>query len=353
MEFKIEKKVLSKIEKVYSIATYYTDNPDGSPTILAASETEGCMQLFCPPKYEPITIAKEPGGFISISPFIFEEKPFCFVASNFKPGFNAANCELFIYPLDQGEMPAPISQFSLSYTHRTGFFEMGGEPYIIASRLCTQKVDKDDWAHPGTLEIAPLKAAMNGDWKFTPIKENLLRNHGLELTQIRNSQGEGFLVSSASGLLFAELPDQVTTDWNFETISDQEHSDAWAYDLNENGTADIFSISPFHGNQLSMYRKKGEGWQEHPIDSDLEFGHIVWAGNFLGEKMIFAGSRRGPRELRLYSTEGFPESSIEYQVIEKDIGVAQMKVHQVDENEIHLIVSAHAKDLVILYKITK
>jgi hypothetical protein len=103
---------------------------------------------------------------------------------------------------------------------------------------------------------------------------------------------------------------------------------------------------------LSLHKRTPGGWQRRVIHDDLEFGHIVWAGELLGGPALLAGSRRGRRELRLYrpSHDGFVD--LDYQVLDTEIGPSQIAVVPHDRNRATLYVAAHGLNEVRLYELS-
>ncbi len=345
---KIRKRLLGHIEKVYSLALITNPNGTGLPTFAAGSEADGELLLFKPPKYEPLTIARKPGGFISLFPFYKNGQTFLLASTDFKPGFNAENCRILKYPLDRGECPEPAVVSALPYTHRIAVATVGGKFCLLASTLCSSKSFKGDWSHPGGVHFSVIPDDPNQPWTFRQIAGNLSKNHGMDFARLQTETSGGFLLSATEGLFYLCIPNDATEPWPMDRIATGEYSDAFAYDWNRFGSSDIFTISPFHGNVLSMFTRFKNGWDKVTIDDGLEFGHVIWAGDLLGKPGLLVGERGGSKELRLYRSG---PSGFHSETIDEGIGPAQMLVLNDRQDFAQLVVSAHARDEVLLYNI--
>jgi len=349
---KVNKRILATVPKVYSICKVPASSSGGEPSFLAASETNGPALFFKPPVYKPQAIAEEPGGFISLWSFEVDGRPYVVASTQFKPGFDAANCDIRVYPLDQGERPEPVKIFPLPYTHRVAVIEIGGERVFVASTLCAKKDSREDWSHPGGIFAARIPAPLDAEWKITPVFEGLNKNHGMDLAQIDPSGRRGFLISAMEGCFFLTIPRTPSESWGIEQIDSEETSDAYAFDWDGDGHPQVFAIQPFHGNRVSVFRKQDEKWTKSVLTDEIEFGHVLWAGPLLDRRAVIVGCRGGSRDLAVYWKTGPGDEDCEREVIDRDIGPAQMAVHHDGDREF-LVVSGHGVDSVILYELNR
>jgi hypothetical protein len=79
----------------------------------------------------------------------------------------------------------------------------------------------------------------------------------------------------------------------------------------------------------------------------------VWAGNFLGQPGLLAGSRRERRELRLYRPTADAGVDPQYQVIDEGIGPSQINVVTHGATAATLYVAAHGQNEVRVYELTR
>lgn len=350
---RVKKRTLTEMERVYSLSKVPSHSRGGGPAFLAGSEAgEGALLYFEPPDYKPRTIADQPGGFISLANFSREGRRYAIASTQFRPGFDAAKCEIWVWPLDPTRDPSPLKKFAMPYAHRVALTDVGGDLVFLASTLCAKKDDKEDWTHPGGVYAAVVPDPLDAEWEFVPCLEGLNKNHGLDFAQIEPNGNSGFLVSAMEGCSFMEIPKRIGDPWAVTVIDTEETSDAFAFDWDGTGTPQIFTIQPFHGNRVHIHRRKGEAWDKTLLTDEIEFGHILWAGTLLGRRALVVGWRRGARDLVVYWKNGPEPDDYDREIIDKEIGPAQMIVHHDGDREF-LIVSGHGAASVLLYELTK
>ena len=162
----------------------------------------------------------------------------------------------------------------------------------------------------------------------------------------------GFLLSAMAGLLYLRIPNAGDGDWPVEQIAEGEHSDAFAYDWDKSGAPSIFTLSPFHGNVLSVYRRSVGGWQATVIDDDIEMGRIVWAGELLGGPGLIAGGREVQKELRIYRPVAGRPWQFARTVLDEGVGPTQMAVLDHGDGSARLIVAGHGRNEVLMYDLS-
>ncbi len=345
---KITHQTLAKLERGYSIALL-PSTVGQPPSFLAGSEGEDRLLLFDAPDFRSKVIAREPGGYISICPFIHSDSRHVLAANMFKPGFNGAQASIRLYPLDGPECPSSTLVANLPFTHRITLVSHQGRRFLLASTLCAAKAHKDDWSRPGGIHFAEVPPDPTQPWPIRQVVRGLNKNHGMDYAEIGRDRRPGYLLSAMEGLFFMPLPKNPDGEWPLEPISTEENSDAIAFDWDGDGLPEVFSISPFHGHRLSLHRQTAAGWQRELIHDDLSFGHIVWAGDLLGGPALLAGSRRDRRELRLYRPDARGGIARDYRVIAEGIGPTQLNVVTMGPRRALLYVAAHGVDEVRLY----
>lgn len=362
----ITKRTLAKLPRCYSIAVVPGTEVDGLPSFLAGSEGDHELLYFESPDFHPRVIAREPGGYISLAPMEHGGRRYVIAATKFKPGFDAASADIRVYPLDCGEMPACAVVADLPYTHRVALLRQGAKKYLLASTLCAAKAAKEDWSQPGGVLMAAVPETFSIDgavgkterWPMRFVFPGMNKNHGLDFATLGAGAEarDGCLVSAMEGLFFIRTLEDASGEksWEGECIQDGECSDAFACDWDGDGEPEVFSISPFHGNELAMHKRRraggGGAWERMLIHDDLAFGHIVWAGDFLGRPGLLAGSRRERRELRLYCPAADGGVDRNYAVIDEGIGPSQIAVVNCGGQRMALYVAAHGQDEVRIYE---
>ncbi len=349
---KVVSRAVARMDLPYSITPVPALATDGMPAIAVGSEGEGPLVLLRPPEYHPETVAEAPGGFISLRPIRWGGRPFLVASTGFKPVFQAANCSLKAYALD-GAFPCVSEEIGpLPYTHRLGLAEVGGKTCLLASTLCGGKRFQDDWSSPGSVRLAVLPATPDtgaAGWKFRPICAGLSKNHGMDPAVLMNGK-PGFLLSAHEGLFFLSLPRDPSGAWERETLATGEYSDAIAGRWDESNETTVFSLSPFHGNVLSIHRHTPRGWTRETIDDSIGFGHVVWAGIFLGRPGILVGARAGRKELTLYRPAA--GGVFMKETIDEGAGPSQIAVVDRGRSEAVIFACAHARGEVVCYTIS-
>lgn len=348
---KISRRTLTKLERCYSIALLPGTERGRLSAFLCGSESDDSLLLFEPPGFQPRVIAKSPGGFISVWPLERDGRRYAIVSTLFKPGFDAARTVIRLYPLEAGECPPSTVIADLPYTHRVTVLPHGGRDYVLASTLCAAKANKEDWSQPGGIWLLEPPANISQPWPKRQIVPGLNKNHGLDFARLGRERRPGYFLSAMEGLFFLPIPSDATAAWPVELIDGQETSDAFAFDWDDDGEPEIFSISPFHGHVLAQHKKTISGWEKRVIHEDLAFGHIVWAGNFLGRPGLLAGSRRERRELRLYRRAADGSVDRNYALIDEGIGPSQISVVTHGADAATLYVAAHGVNEVRVYEI--
>jgi hypothetical protein len=349
---KITKRTLASLERVYSIAVVPNSQVNGWPAFLAGSEGDDPLLYFEPDQYKPVEIAAKPGGFISLWVFNQNEKNYAVAATDFKPGFKAENCEIIVYPLEESQRGQAFEVGRLPYTHRVAVLDLDGCKCFLGSTLCAAKDYKYDWTQPGGIHLARIPEQPETPWQFEQIVPGLNKNHGMDFAQIDKTERPGFLLSAMEGLFFMKIPATIDGQWQVETIAQGEHSDAFAYDWDGVGSAQIFTISPFHGNKVSILRSGKSRWSSTVITEDLSMGHVLWAGNLLGKPGLLVAGRDGNKELRLYRKDGPQGKEFSYEILDEGIGPTQIAVVDRGKDSAGLIVAAHGVNEVRTYDLT-
>ena len=350
---KVTKRTLASVEKVYSIGVVSSIKADGWPAFAAGSEGDGPLLLFEPPEYKAVEIADKPGGFMSVWAFERNGSNYAAASTDFKPGFKAENCRIIVYRLDGPSRGECFEVGKLPFTHRVAVLDVGEQKCFLGSTLCSGKAFKQDWTQPGGIHLAIIPDKIDSKWEFRQIVSGLSKNHGMDFAQLRKTERGGFLLSAMEGLFFMKIPDSADGRWEAETIAAGEHSDAFAYDWDGTGSAQIFAISPFHGNRLTIYRREPTGWMGTVISDDISMGHVCWAGNLLGEPGLLAGGRDGRKELRLYRKSGPQGRGFSCEIIDEGIGPTQIAVVDRGRDSAGLITAAHGVNEVRIYSLSR
>ena len=373
----IHKSKLADLDMGYAIAGF---NLHGKTHVLAAPEGKGPFLLFSPPDWKPTVLSDGPGGVMSIVEVPGHESTFAAIAGCY-PVYRFEEGGLYVVrpgaPEEQPEAkPAKPNHgmrgsgkdkngaaaraywtvkkgLDIPFGHRLETLAIGGQSYIVAATIAAEKSGKDDWSRPGTVYAIRVPDDLDGTWEATPIIEGITRNHGLHRAAMDNR--DILFVSGTQGLIALTVPSKEGAAWERQTILPREVSEVYAADLDEDGQNELVTIEPFHGNQLSVYKRSGDridGSWHRLFEADLSFGHGLWAGTLAGEPAVMAGSRSGDMDLSLFSIQSLVPFVAQRSVLEHAAGPTPLFV--VNEESQDLVFSVNqAMSEVALYRISR
>lgn len=202
--------------------------------------------------------------------------------------------------------------------HRFDLLERGGVRYLIA---CTIKSDyeyKDDWRFPGKVWAAVLPDDLIDrpeDFRLEArvIAEGLTKNHGY------SRHGCSGIVTAEEGVFRFTPPETPAGEWTCEKLLDQPTSDALLLDFDGDGAEELLTLSPFHGDTLTVFKRMPDGWQPvFTYEKKIEFAHAICAAVFGGRLMAIVGHRKGDRDLLAIRYDG----GYRVELLDHDVGPA-------------------------------
>lgn len=202
--------------------------------------------------------------------------------------------------------------------HRFDLLERGGVRYLIA---CTIKSDyeyKDDWRFPGKVWAAVLPDDLTDrpeDFRLEArvIAEGLTKNHGY------SRHGCSGIVTAEEGVFRFTPPETPAGEWTCEKLLDQPTSDALLLDFDGDGAEELLTLSPFHGDTLTVFKRMPDGWQPvFTYEKKIEFAHAICAAVFGGRPMAIVGHRKGDRDLLAIRYDG----GYRVELLDHDVGPA-------------------------------
>ncbi len=334
---KLEKKVLMKVEQVYTANAFRIGN---DTFVAAGSETTPQVFLYNLNTGSSELVADCPGGVMSFVPLPGNPDMFFSIMGLFPP-FVGADAGLFMHcRTDNGWKT--VKQMPLPFAHRCDILEAGGRNWVFAASVSRFKENPADWSCKG--EVYVIGFDDNGAPKAPQLLYNsLTRNHGMLKCLI---DGENVMcVSGAEGIFGFTL--SVDGKWKKDKLFDREVSEFGFVDLDGDGQDELVTIEPFHGNTLNIYKKHGDAWNPLFTDS-LSFGHGLSCGMFRGEPIVAVGNRRGTFTLDVFTAKDPANGLFERHQIEQDAGPTQTLVF--NSNGVDYILSANQKqNEVVLY----
>lgn len=342
----VKKQILAKLDRVYAVSPIQIN---GRTYFLAATEERGKCLIFSPPYWKVSVVWDGPGGCMSLVPVPGREKTFVAI-QKFFPIFQSEHADI-VY-VKGGEVitePWHVTRvLDLPFVHRIEIMQVGQVPFLVAGTLCGGKVFQDDWSQPGAVYAGAIADDASDKWFLEPILEGISKNHGMHVTII--DEKLVVMVSGKEGLFMLRVPEKPGSQWQYEQLLEREVSDVYSYDIDGDGVPEIVTIEPFHGNRLVVYRRMLKEWQ--PVfETSIDFGHVVWAGEILGETAVLGGCRGRSKELFLLRPKGSDLRTMSREILDSDVGPTHIAV--VHKQNCDLIVSAnHGSDEVALYELT-
>lgn len=329
----MEKKVLAELEKCYSIAPLQYQ---GEPHILVAAEKQDRCILFDARGNEKATVWEGPGGVMTMVQVPGTDGQFLATHKFYSPN-DSKEAKIVIATPDGGGKWEIRTLAELPFVHRFDILESNGRHYLIACTLKSGHEYKDDWSQPGKVYAAMLPEDLSGYDSEHPlelqvIKDEMLKNHGYY--KVKEDNTESSLICSANGVFRFYPPKEENGEWSITQLLDTPASDATMIDLDQDGEMEMVVLSPFHGDEIQIYKKTEEGYQavyEYP--EKAEFLHAIWSGNLDGIPSVVIGHRKGARRL-LQFTWNTEKKKYIFKTLDDDCGPANAFGYSLDGKDI-------------------
>ncbi len=338
---KYEKKVIKNLNKCYSVAPIVCG---GETRIAVASEKQSPCYLFDLNGTYIESVWEEPGGVMSMVQLNDEDERFLAVERFYS--FNDAEDAGIIYCKRTSEGWKRNQVASIPYVHRFDVLERGGQRYLIACTVKSGQNYPDDWSFPGKISGAVISGDLadyhkENQLKLDVIMEGLTKNHGYYRLDKSSA-----LVSAEEGVFHVSAPANAESTWEIMQLLDIPASDAALIDFDGNGNGELVVITPFHGDQIEIYRHDGKSFckvYEHP--EKLPFLHAIYAFNRNGRQSVLLGNREGRRDLFVLYKE-----NDQYCVEEIDSGCGPANVYSFSRPNGEVIFAANREtDEIAMY----
>ena len=227
IRMKAEKKVIGKLNKCYALGMFAYD---GKPHIVCAAEKQDPCYAFDLDGEKTDTLWEGPGGVMTVlqAP---GDKPVLLATQKFYSPNDSAEAKIVYYTKEDGGWKCSVL-CDLPFVHRFGIVEKNGRNWLIACTLKSAHAFKNDWTCPGRIWAAELP-------------EDILQydaDHQLKLEPLVSAEDGG--------------------EWNCECILEEPASDVLYLDFDGDGERELFVLSPFHGDTVSVYKKKNGSFEK-------------------------------------------------------------------------------------------
>ena len=344
---KVEKKVISNLTKCYSIAPLHYNANDYF--LVAAEKVDRCL-LFDLDGNEVDTVWSEPGGVMSMVQVPGTNGQFLATHKFYSPNDSKEAKIVIVTPIEKGHWEVR-TLVELPHVHRFDIVERNGVHYLIACALKSGHEYKEDWSMPGKVYAAILPDDLsqfneNNQLPLTVLKDNMLKNHGYY--RIRENEIDTCIISADCGVFQFIPPENPDGSWEIKELISSAASDAVLVDMDQDGEKELAVLSPFHGDQISIYKKTDDVFEKvYEYEKAAEFTHAIYGGELCGKPSVVIGHRKGERNLIVF-TYNINTQQYEAEIIDHDCGPANVFLFVKDGNDI--LISANGEiDEVAMY----
>lgn len=347
---KAEKKVLEHLTKCYSVAPL---NYKGKEHFLVAAEKEERCLLFDMDGKVVDTVWKGPGGTMSMVQVPGTDGQFLATHRFYSPNDSRESSIVIVTPVGPDDWQIR-TLVKLPHIHRFDILKRNGIHYLLACTLKSGHEYKEDWSSPGKVYTAVLPQDLSSlsednPLEFEILKDNMLRNHGYY--RVEEEGVETGLVSFEGGICQFIPPAVKGEPWEIRELLHTPSNDAVLVDLDEDGEKELAVLSPFHGDQISIYKKQAGSFQKvYEYEKPAEFTHAIYGGNLCGKPCLVVGHRQGERNLLLF-TWNKETSNYQWEVLDGDCGPANV-CHLMKDGDDLLISANRETDEISMYRIT-
>lgn len=330
---KVEKKVMTSLDKCYSIAPLHYQGKDH---ILVAAEKVGRCLLFDLDGIIEDTVWTEPGGVMTMVQVPGSDGQFLATHKFYSPNDSKEAKLVTVTPVEPGNWVVKTLA-ELPHVHRFDILERNGVRYLIACTLKSGHHYQDDWSVPGKVYGAVLPDDLSGydethQLELKVLKDGMLKNHGYYRVEDQGIQTS--IISSETGVFQFIPPDNADGDWEIRPLLKTPASDAVLLDLDGDGEKELAVLAPFHGDSISIYKRRDGAFAKvYEYEKPAEFTHAVFGGMLCKKPALVVGHRKGERNLLAFTYDE-EKKGYEVQVLDEDCGPANVYKYSRDGKDI-------------------
>lgn len=365
----VKKTILGRLEKCYALAMLEYNRE--KHFLVAAEKVNKCLLFSLEGRLEE-TVWEEPGGVMSMVQVPGSNGIFLATQKFYSPN-DSANAKIIIArPVSEGNWQVRTLA-DLAFVHRIDILQRDGVNYLIACTLKSGHKCKDDWTSPGKVYAAVLPEELDiyGEDRQLPLQviaEGYTKNHGY----YRGNTGlcDHAVICCDSGAYKFTAPEAGKEAFTIERLIDTPASDAVLIDMDNDGEKELFVMSPFHGDTVSIYKKRqiraerkiGQEAVLHFLAGDVEcsyekvyeypeklpFLHAVFGGNLNGIPTVIVGHRKGKQQLLAFRLDAM--GSYQAEILDTGTGAANVLYYGKEDRDI-IIAANRETDEIAMYEL--
>ncbi len=347
-----DKKVIAEMKKCYAITMFHGDDCD---SFLIGTEKEGPCIRFALDGSPMETVWDGPGGVMTMVQSPGRGDQFLSTQEFYSPNCGGEHARIVTCTRQHSGEWKVKTLCGLPYVHRFGVLRgKGGNSWLLACTIKSACEYKEDWRYPGGIFVAPLPQNLDmfDVENQLPLEELAgwqLKNHGFYTER----DGGYALVSTDEGVFKFTPPDTTGGKWDIQCLLHKSVSDITEFDLDGDGKKELVTLSPFHGEEITVFKSNGGGVYRlaYQLPQKYPFLHAIWSGCLNGVPCAVLGHRKGSRDLlRVY----YEKRTMQYaaEVIDHDCGPANVLAYTY-EGQDRIIAANRETDEVALYTVKK
>ena len=329
---KLQERATYPLDLCYAIAplTYR-----GKKHILVAAEKVNKCLMFDLKGHLEDTIWEAPGGTMSMVQVPHSDGWFLATHQFYSPNDSNQAKIVLARPSEQGWLISTIKE--LPFCHRFSIIERAGHHYLIACTLKGNHEYRDDWRTPGAVYVCELPDDLetyhqDHQLEMTCLIEGLLKNHGYYT--MHDEDGDYALIGTENGVYQCTPPSSPEGAWEVKQLIDDPVSDMAMIDFDDDGQLEMITISPFHGDDITIYKLIDGGYQKvYRCDFKMPMSHAIWAFSCHDRPIAVIGCRKGSRALVAFSCQ---DGHYQAEVLKEDVGSANIFPYR-DEERMMLV----------------
>lgn len=339
-----EKKVIGSLTKCYAVAQF---RYDGTDHLICAAEKQDPCFAFTLKGEKTDTLWEGPGGVMTLLQYPGREGILLATQRFYSPN-DSASAKIVWYEKEDGAWKCHVL-CDLPFVHRFGVITDGEKNFLVACTLKSAHAFKNDWTCPGRIWVSELPEDPHGfdsehQLSLFPLESGLYKNHGFAVHE--NADGSSFAVVGTENGVYLVNPPKGEKDWTCENILNVPASDVLYLDFDNDGERELLVLSPFHGNTVSIYKKKdGRFKKVWEREKKMPFIHAIYGGRISGRWCAFVGNREEDRELIMISYE---KDEYHVTVLDQGAGPANCMYFE-DQGEMKILAANRETDEIALY----